>query len=626
MTNEILCVRIITIRVKQINERKDMCNKTTIVVLDSGLDIKNNLFLHDNIHGFSLNENNGKYTISSSFSDSIGHGTAVASIIKNSTKNTTLIPFRIFTKEKYYIEEEGLIYALEFINKNIKCDIINISLGTECCTELSRLKSVINDLVQKEIIIVSAYSNTGVISYPAALPNVIGVDSSDMCITSDDYIYVENSILNFRAKGNNQRLAWLDNQFIVVSGNSFAAPHITAKLTNIMINENLSPKDALVKLKEKATLKSQGEKVKVNYRDYFKINNAILFPFNKEMHSIIKFRHLLDFTINDVYDLRISGNVGKKLSKYNAEKITVKNIDHLDWNSNFDTIILGHTDKLQKLTKKDITKEIIEQCEKHQKNIFSFDYLNRKEINNDIHFYSPYINTKDLPINQYGKLYRISKPVLGIFGTGSKQGKFTLQLLLRERFLNDNYNVGQLGTEPSSELYGFDYVYPMGYNNSVNLKGFDCINLLNKQMNLISEKDCDIILVGSQSNTVPIYLGNEFCYTNKQLEFLQGTEPDGVILCINAHDEFHYISRTISVIENLIDTKVIASVIFPYKLPGGWLGANNILRDISKTDIERTRNYIERKHKIKLFTFSNNDISELYDLCINYFSEAGKDE
>ena len=42
----------------------------------------------------------------------------------------------------------------------------------------------------------------------------------------------------------------------------------------------------------------------------FPMQKAALFPFNKEMHSLLRFQHLLDFEIADVYDTKYSLAVG----------------------------------------------------------------------------------------------------------------------------------------------------------------------------------------------------------------------------------------------------------------------------------------------------------------------------
>ena len=77
----------------------------------------------------------------------------------------------------------------------------------------------------------------------------------------------------------------------------------------------------------------------------------------------------------------------------------------------------------------------------------------------------------------------------------------------------------------------------------------------------------DIIIVGSQSGTLPLMtdnLGQVPLYT---LEFLTGISPDAVILCVNPFVSINYISRAIKVIEGLTgNTKVIVLCLFPFDM------------------------------------------------------------
>lgn len=80
----------------------------------------------------------------------------------------------------------------------------------------------------------------------------------------------------------------------------------------------------------------------------FKIKKAVLFPFNKEMHSILRFEDKLDFEITYVYDTKYSLRVGKNTNKEvksDSSGHIIKNIEKIDWDS-FDTLILGHIDML----------------------------------------------------------------------------------------------------------------------------------------------------------------------------------------------------------------------------------------------------------------------------------------
>ena len=74
---------------------------------------------------------------------------------------------------------------------------------------------------------------------------------------------------------------------------------------------------------------------------------------------------------------------------------------------------------------------------------------------------------------------------------------FSLQLLLRKKFLEEGYEVGQISSEPSGGLFGMDYCFPFGYSvktDIVRKKMVEYINLLMHNM----DSDKELIIVGCQ--------------------------------------------------------------------------------------------------------------------------------
>lgn len=186
-------------------------------------------------------------------------------------------------------------------------------------------------------------------------------------------------------------------------------------------------------------------------------------------------------------------------------------------------------------------------------------------VENNEHIFSPIIYKSFIPpCFEDGMLYGLHSPVIGVYGTSPKQGKFLLQLELRREFIKRGYSVGQVGTEPEALLFDFDSIYPMGYNSSVSISGYDAIFYINRMMYEVeSNRDIDLIITGSQSGTVPASFGRLRNMTLPQIEFLFGTCPDVVVLSINLFDEVEYISRNIKLIEGAVDTKFVALVVFP---------------------------------------------------------------
>ena len=271
---------------------------------------------------------------------------------------------------------------------------------------------------------------------------------------------------------------------------------------------------------------------------------------------------------------------------------------------------------------KRIVNELIDRALQENKQIYCFDDISKSEYKSNSQIFYPKIDNTDLPPNRMGMLYRISKPVLGIFGTSSRQGKFTLQLKLREIMLQQGYKVGQIGTEPSSLLYGMDYCFPMGYNSSVYIKEFDVIRYINSIINDLCLKDKDIILIGSQSGTIPYDTGNIMQYNISQYELLIGTNPDCVILCINPFDDMEYVERTVHFIESSANCKVISLVVFPMDIEDNWTaiyGSRKLLKNEKYTSIKTV---LQNKLGIPVLKLGcEDDMNTIVEIITDFFTE-----
>ena len=591
-----------------------MKEKIRIVIVDSGVKKTN-----EYIQGYSFSEKG----ISENFEDEYGHGTAIYSIIKkvNDFSNITNIKLdNIENGADGFLLEE----LLKYIYEKEKADIINLSLGVGVCDNLTSLQAIVDKISLNGTIIVSAFDNSGAISYPAAFDNVIGVITGYHCNKIDDFEYVDDTVVNVAAKGNVQRVSWTTPDYIMIGGNSFACAHATVQIAKFMHDGFKTKEEILNRFKEISKAQHISREFRLKSNLLFGMNKVVLFPFNKEMHSLVRYSDMLPFAIESIYDVKYSGTIGATtthlMKDSGIKEITIKNIRDIEWHL-FDTLILGHTSTLSTLIEKDnVQREIIEEALKHEKKVYSFDDLTKLGYENGENIFFPRIDSTNLPPNRFGMLYRISKPVVGIFGTSSAQGKFTLQLKLRELLLSAGYNVGQIGTEPSALLYGMDYCFPMGYNSSVYIKDFDIIRYLNYIVNDLCRSEKDIILVGSQSGTVPFDTGNIIQYTIPQQCFLLGTQPDAVILCVNPYDDLAYIKRTISFLESCVECKVIALVVFPMSIRGDWAGTFGLKKVMTNEEIDSIKDRFESIFDIPTFNLGNaEDLCKVMTAIINFF-------
>ena len=553
--------------------------------------------------------------------DDVGHGTAVCSIIVSHCKEVSILAVKVFDST-LNVDELLIINALNYIYENIDCRIINMSLGIP--TASRGLKEICRKLADKGIILIAAFDNDGAISYPAAFDSVLGVTSCNYCTRNNEFIIIEDQRVNVGAKGRLQKIAWKENSISIGVGDSYACAHISGISADLLSNKTIKNKEQLMcELKamsgEVTNNKIDGSDIcKVIVRNYC---NVALFPFNKEMHALVRFSDMLPFKIMGIYDIKYSHNIGtpaEKILKLNScSETKIRNIDHINWEE-IDTLIIGHTHDLFNNIVKDnsLLHILLSQAELMDKNVFSFDQL-PKSFENVPNFVAPpiYKNYKPIP---FGKLYRISKPILAIFGTDSQQGKFSLQLALRKKFLSRGYRVGQLGTEPASFLFEMDECIHFGYDSDLKPTGFEFVSLVNSLLNNISNQEVDIIITGCQSSTLLTNESNLAYYPIQQINFLLGTLPDAVVLVVNPDDQEKTIDKTISFIESCVETKVIAIVVFPL---GKTLSNKNLIKThISNTSYSELKKSMQDRYGINVFILDDeNEIEQLTGLIEDYF-------
>jgi subtilisin family serine protease len=158
------------------------------------------------------------------FRDELGHGTAIAGIIREKVPQAHLHAVKIFHKE-LHAPARLLFVALKWtINRHIK--IIHLSLGTERAQDRVELDGLCRDAYEKGIVIVAAARTPDDMVYPGAFDTVIGVCWDRAC-QEDSLVYHPGKAVEFGAYGRPRTIAGL-SQERNFSGSSFAAARVTA--------------------------------------------------------------------------------------------------------------------------------------------------------------------------------------------------------------------------------------------------------------------------------------------------------------------------------------------------------------------------------------------------------------
>lgn len=600
-----------------------MKKRCDIVLIDSGINQKHEKIVGINIEGCTFKYDflhNKAIIYEGDFEDLNGHGTAVFYLLHKLCKEANIYIIKLAGEE---LNSFILQRALEYIYKEIDCFYIHLSIGVEYCDNVEELEVVCNRLSDKGITIISAFSNLGCVSYPAAFDSVIGVDENRESRHINKYDFYENCIVNVRIASTSLYVPWGTGGIEKVAGTSFSTPFITAKIYSDFGKKRNSLKCVKEKLREDAR-RVHKMVPSINSKNLFQIKNAVIFPFNKEMHALIRASNMLTFKIKHIYDSRYLGNVGKTtaniLEDKKVEEYLIEDIEKINWDDDFDTIVVGHTEVLEEMTQQCYTRNIVNEGLKRGKKVYLFDEsLFENSSGENPNIFIPIVEKKHVPMQLLGKLYCISTPILCVIGTSSRQGKFTLQNLLVRKFIDKRYKVARLGTEPSTKLFSETEIFPMGYKSTIKINGYDSVAVVNYLLHNLDIKKPDIIIAGTQAETVAASVACIENIPKEQDYFLYGVNADGYILVCNYFDEIDYIRRTISHAESINGMRVLAVVMFPADNNLQW-SVLGIKSRVSDSEAFLKKQEISKLIGKKVYILGiEEEMDELFHLILEYF-------
>ena len=618
-----------------------------VAVVDSGIDP-----LHPRISsvegGVDLSlDGDGAVRRGVAITDRAGHGTACAGIIRKKAPAAELYSIRIFD-ETLSTDGRLLVAAIRWAVEE-EMHVVNLSLGTTDASLRDELAAACWEAVSVGVVLVAAQHNEGLDSYPAILPSTIGVKAGQVH-SAYGYHYSGNASIDCIARGDPQRVCWLNGTELMMGGSSFAAAHISAiaaLIRQAVPGADLAQMRKLLRANATSVravtafggadspARSEGE----DACGYAWIHRAVLYPFTKEMHAFIRFRDLLPFELAGVADPVGRGLVGRDageaLGTGRADLQIGSRLDQLP--SDCDTLILGYLDALGAVQRRDLMREFLSQAIDRRLNVFAFQDIMGERYRDLRRAAAREGLTMDYPrvTAEEGRQILgsppiagiVDVPVLGVFGTSSSQGKFTLQLVLRRALKKLGYTLGQLGTEPHSRLFGMDCAFPMGYASTVDLPLEVYPEYLDRRMREVCwQRRPDLILVGCQSGSIPFDLNDPRTLSLPSLAFLVGVKPDACILVVNAMDPEAYVWDTISALRTIGKCVVIALAmsdrpkVMESRLGRSWATH----RDASRDDLRATQEKFEDSFGLPVVGITAPEGTDrLVAVIIDYFADGG---
>jgi subtilisin family serine protease len=164
--------------------------------------------------------------------DPAGHGTACADIIGRLAPKCELWSVRVLD-EKTKGSSKALIAALAWtIGEG--ADVINLSLGTREREMADPLRSLVDAAYRKKLLVVAAANNLpGIASYPAVFTSLVSVDAGSMD-DREKLVYKLTTTSEIEAPGVYIEAAWPGGGRRLVTGTSFACPHVSGHIARIL--------------------------------------------------------------------------------------------------------------------------------------------------------------------------------------------------------------------------------------------------------------------------------------------------------------------------------------------------------------------------------------------------------
>ncbi len=576
-----------------------------LAIIDRGVEKTHRRLENATISGITIEKNQLKdfVIIEDKFCDIDGHGTAIASIIHKINPNVHLVAIKLLGPENV-ITEDLLAEGISYCSKIPDIELINVSMGIPTNNPSQALVKACDEAIKSgKVIVAASHPFPDKKCYPAAFPLVFGV-ATGLVKSKMNYKYLGKGAVNVLAKGTTQRIAWKENSFRIGAGTSYATAHFCALLSHKMNSNGNFKRTNLIK---KVIEDSDNEIEELNYLKNYEVqvvddilsetkkNEAIslykpfsnisfakkvaMFPYTeKENSTIVNFRNNIPLEIVAYIDYP------RSFSKINGfqlgddslnDKIIKRNLVNRDYEI-FDTLIVGYYLDQTYDINVIFGNKIVYKCIQLNKNFILWDknvyFFIKKIIKKNYPGYSGtiYFQSVDLEMDTYIKQFRflpeVNVPVIGVIGTGSKQGKVTTQLRIKEILQNSGYKVSHLSTEPQGAVLGANFSFPYGYKSSVQLKQELWPSFVETTMRLIQEANKpNIIVSGIQGGLLPRATVNpKHKYLLNSLNFIVSLKPDGIVCAINPMDDIDLIKKTIETLKSFVRFRLLFFVITPW--------------------------------------------------------------
>ncbi|MFQ5655615.1 MAG: S8 family serine peptidase, partial [Planctomycetota bacterium] len=201
----------------------------TVAVIDSGINA-GHPHVGEVAGGVAFLPGEGGIVESEEWEDRIGHGTAVAGVLRATAPAAALHAVRVFP-ERLVTTPQAIAAALRWCARE-EVDIANLSLGSRDPRSEEVIDEACREALDAGVVVVAAAHADPGLQYPAAFPGVLGVAPDEEC-GWDELVHRPHHEIPFFAHGYPRSMpgAGVRDNF---RGASFAAPHLTAWVARLL--------------------------------------------------------------------------------------------------------------------------------------------------------------------------------------------------------------------------------------------------------------------------------------------------------------------------------------------------------------------------------------------------------
>ncbi|HLX33657.1 MAG TPA: S8 family serine peptidase [Candidatus Limnocylindrales bacterium] len=203
----------------------------TVAVIDSGIEVNHPAIGGRLVQSVRVELADGRpVVVGDDGQDVVGHGTAVGGIIHSIAPAADLVSIRVLGPDNRG-KGEAFLTALDWaIGQGVS--VVNLSLSSKSEALYADFHALADRAYFSNVLLVSAANNVPGPSYPSLFAAVVSVAAHDVRDPSV-WFYNPEPPVEFGAYGIDVSVAWRAGGRSVVTGNSFAAPHIAGVATLI---------------------------------------------------------------------------------------------------------------------------------------------------------------------------------------------------------------------------------------------------------------------------------------------------------------------------------------------------------------------------------------------------------